>query len=128
MDNGCNYFEILISRSLDDRLSKDEERLLNKHLLTCKSCKAFLDNALILNKLLDKDLSLKPIPLPRLKQRPKVKLPIWIKITACFLIIVLGSISGIKWVRVWLRCYPLNSSMSILIMIWLLYPHPIIMD
>ena len=96
MDNECDYFEPLISRSLDGRLSKDEDRLLKEHLSSCKSCKAFLNNATVLNKLLGMDIDLKPVPLPMLKQKTNIRLPIWLKIAACFLIVTIGSISGIK--------------------------------
>lgn len=37
--SGCKKYYILISRSLDNDLSFDEEVDLNKHLLSCKTCR-----------------------------------------------------------------------------------------
>ncbi len=104
--NGCEYFEKLIDRLLEDGLSPEEEAALDEHVRACPDCAARLDAYRTIRDIIASDLAEPPaelaagvmdrihaesaqnvVPITRAKKRP-----MWARwaVAAC-LAVVIGS-------------------------------------
>ena len=58
--NGCEYYQELISRMLDEDLSRSERAELAKHLETCSECAAMYQAFSVLSDTISSDMAEPP--------------------------------------------------------------------
>ncbi|WP_028330889.1 anti-sigma factor family protein [Brachyspira alvinipulli] len=87
MKNNHEYYEMLISRYMDNDLESDEIFEMEKHLSTCKSCQKFRDELNSMSSILS---GKKPIVVHKKSIFNKSKLPAYIGSIAAALLLFVG--------------------------------------